>query len=263
MLTQLQKDSFARDGFLLVPQVLTPEQVAELRGTLQSLFARPSEERGVGDTGHILMDIYSRHPSLQWLLFHEPMLQALRDLLGEDFRALRESAAHFNNFGGWHKDTMAQEKAGRKFQWESDYLMVEAGFYLQDNSREFGGGLDVVPGSQAQSEQFAAEVPRIARWMGKKPAAKPIKDCFSVPNRAGDLVIFDFRINHRATPHQVKVLPPEREKLAIFMACSRNNSHVAAYHEFIGGRPGYEYLRDSAYPKELLQSAQARGVHLE
>src|SRR5262249_13566498 len=139
MLTTEQIKSFHKNGYVLVPNVLTAEQVALLRTGLKPKFDRPEAERYPGDSDGFLLDCFSRYPDLRWLLFHPPTLAVLRSLLGDDFVFLREAAAHRQNFGGWHKDTTSQESVGHMFQWLDDYLMVEIAYYLQDNSEEYGG----------------------------------------------------------------------------------------------------------------------------
>jgi Phytanoyl-CoA dioxygenase (PhyH) len=267
MITRKQKKSFAADGYLLVPGILSQEQVRSLREYLGPKFETPPEQRGKGDLDKVMLDIFSRNPSIRWLLFHEPTQQVLRGLLGDDFVVLREAAAHFELFGGWHKDTTSQERAGQRFQWDPGYLMVEVAYYLQDNSEEFGGGLDVQPGTHRQSDRYAtpAQDERNTKLRGVRNRLfgapdenqKPV----SVPSKAGDLVIFDFRLNHQATQRTSSNPPPERQKMAVFIACSSNSPHVQRYHDYLASRPDYVYLQGGfSYPEEFARDAEAHGV---
>jgi ectoine hydroxylase-related dioxygenase (phytanoyl-CoA dioxygenase family) len=268
MLSEEQRSRFHEDGFLVVPNVLTNDQVRSLRAALRPKFKLPEEQRRPGDTEYLLFDIFSRHSELRWLLFHAPTLSVLRSLLGDDFVVLREAAAHFEQFGGWHKDTTSQEREGRMFQWDNDYLMLEVAYYLQDNSPEYGGGLDVQPGSHRKPDLFAhpPSTPSrfgrfFKRWAGD--AADTAASVASVPRNAGDLVVFHFRMNHRATPRTREDAPEDRQKMAIFLACSRNNHHVKAYHDFIASRESYVYLKGGfAYPEDLLADCSLAGINL-
>jgi ectoine hydroxylase-related dioxygenase (phytanoyl-CoA dioxygenase family) len=265
MLTSDQIRGFHENGYLCVPGILTPNQVAELRAALRPKFEAPAEKRFLGDSDRYLFDVFSRHSDLRWLLCHEPMLEVLRDLLGDDFVVLREAAAHFQGFGGWHKDTSAQERDGQTFHKNPDYLMVEAGFYLQDNSAEFGGGLDVVPGSQREPDPFIRKPGLLARLLAKlrvRPLGYAPRHVLSIPSKAGDLVIFDFRVNHQATQPRNTDMPAANQKFAVFLACSRNNQYARAYNDYIATRPGYEYLTDFTYPADLIDTAQRHGVTL-
>jgi hypothetical protein len=287
MLVEVQRNKFNRDGYLLVPSVLSLAEVKKLREFLAPKFARPAEQRFPGDTENILFDLVGRYVETRWLLFHPQVVDTLRSLLGDHYAVLRETSAHHEIFAGWHKDTAAQEAAGHRFQWRDDFLMVEAGFYLQDNTDEYGGGLDVVPGShripdpvtkspaigyKAEEQTFVQKVAgRVKSAMKKvwgestakvEQKEEPLAGCVSVPSKAGDLLIFDFRINHRATPRRGSKPSRIPDKMAIFFPCSRNNEHVRAYQDFIASRKDYIYLQNFSYSEDFTRQAKAAGIVL-
>jgi hypothetical protein len=263
MITREQRKSFKSDGYLHVPGILNQEQVRSLREYLRSRFETPPQQRGKGDVASVMFDIFSRNPPIRWLLFHEPTRQVLRGLLGDDFVVMREASAHFELFGGWHKDTTSQERAGQTFQWDRDYLMVEVAYYLQDNSEEFGGGLDVQPGTHRKREHSTQDglLNKIRNRVFGAPDEHT--SSLSVPSKAGDLVIFDFRLNHQATQRTSSNPPPDRQKMAVFIACSRNTPHVQRYHDYIASRPDYEYLQGGfSYPEDFARDARAHGISM-
>jgi len=259
--------AFERDGYLLVSQAFSQAQVAELRSALTRIFDSPlqlaDQPKRPGPAAGVRMDICARYPELRWLLVHPPMLGALRSLLGDDFVFLPEMSAHDSGFGGWHKDTTAQEKAGLHFHWDPDYLMVEAAIYLQDNN-QFGGGLEAIPGSHRKPDRYVGNgLGFVDKVRDKLDALRLLPMGRSLPSRAGDLLLFDFRIDHRATyPRVDSPAPPEQRKLAIFFACSRNNRHAASYRDYISSRPDYGYMKDHRYPDELTKLAAERGISL-
>jgi hypothetical protein len=264
LLSHDQIEGFRRDGFVVQPSVLSQEEVTQLRAYLADRF--DSGEREPGDTDRVLHDVAARHSQVGRLLRNQKLLSTLRSLLGDDFVFLPEMAAHDSVYGTWHKDTSAQEAAGLDFQWTPDYLMVEAAIYLQDNG-EYGGGLDVIPGSHKQGDSYIH--PSLARKVFRKltryRGTEMPRNVYTIPNRAGDLVIFDFRIDHKAThptacsPDEV---PPQRRKLAVFFACSRDNEHVERYLDFIRQRPEYVYLNDRPPASELEDAAREQGFRL-
>jgi hypothetical protein len=273
MLSHEQIEQFHREGYIRVPNILTGEQVEELRAFFRPKFDRPADQILPGDTPNALSNIYNRYPEVRWLLFHGPTIEVLRSLLGDDYVVLRESSAHYNNFGAWHKDTSSQEKVGHMFHWKDDFLMVNLAFYLQDNSEQYAGGLDVEPGSHLTSDTFIKKRGKVYQALEGSVLHKAwfkvaggkdnsVKNFNSIPSKAGDLLIFHFRINHRATQPRNLAAAKERGKLAIFLAASRNNAHVEAYHEFINSRPDYGYLKDFSYDAEILERAKAAGLNL-
>ena len=294
MLTKEQIEQYHRDGYLLVPKVLTAEQVQCLRSFFRPKFDLPPEQRYPTDTGHWLLDVFCRYPKAHWLCFHEPTLEVLRALLGDDFVLYAfEGTVHLNWFGGWHKDTGTPERQGHTFFFDKDYEMLTVAYYLQDNGAEYGGGLDVEPGTHREPDLLIQppaplqrsflqrvwhQIDRSARrkyWEARKrhESWKPYvpTNVYSIPSKAGDLVLIDSRINHHATPSRCAtqdgfiargILPPEREKLAVFFGCSRNTRPAADYVNFIVGREDYPHLKSYSYPAELFEAAKRASVNI-
>lgn len=268
MLTQIQIEQFQRDGCLLIPGVLSKDHVRTLRAFfLPRLECVKHSTRLPGDSDGIMVDIFNRNPEISWLLFHQPTINILRSLLGPDFGVLRECCAHFNKFGRtWHKDTTGLERAGQKFQWDHDFMMVQVAYYLQDNSFEHGGGLDVVPGTHRKPDEFAATYgspPTVwARLRRRLLGDRSPGGAMSVPSRAGDAVIFDLRINHRATQRRKEPDSEDNKKIAVFIECSSNTRHVQGFHRFNQNQPNYPHLSGYEYSPELLSQARQAGISL-
>ncbi len=269
MYTNSRLDQFQRDGFICVPGVLTPEQVAQTRAFLLAIFDAPARHESdfdrKGDIGSVRMDCCARYPELRWLLLHPPLVGALRDLLGDDFVILPDIACHDSGYGDWHKDTNANERAGLYFHRESDFRMVECAVYFQDNTSEYGGGLDVVPGSHvlAKVNGRATLATRARRWLEAKVLRGRRRGAYSTPRRAGDLVLFDYRLDHKASWPRVKPVPPEHRKLAWFAGCSANNQHAASYTAYLRSRPDYNcILQPDRYPAEFVRDVEAQRLTL-
>lgn len=250
MLTQEQKHHFFHYGFLRIPGVLSQAEVAWLRDFALAKFNIPPHLRGPGDMAGYIFDIYSRYPEIRWVLLHDTINGVLRSLLGEDFAYLREVAIHKEGYGGWHRDSDSLEKAGHRFHYRDDCLLVQTALYFQDNTYMWGGGLDVIPGLH-QSAEHVATGPDYHHY-----------HAYSIPSRAGDLLLFNYRLPHRASPRRSPIVPRDHQKLAIFSACSTNTPYVQAYHDFIGQIPWYGYLKEFAYPADLIAEARAAGVSL-
>ena len=128
-------------------------------------------------------------------------------MLGEDFCFLPEMTAHHQGFGNWHKDTTSMEQDGEDFHRSPDFRMVQCAIYMQDQTERYGGGLDLVPGSHKGTDPTArggvgSFVYRLRRRVGGKVR--------TLPSRAGDLVVFDLRTDHRATEPQFRRRVPGR-----------------------------------------------------
>jgi hypothetical protein len=260
-----------KQGYICIPNVLSTEEVRTAREILIKIFAEKSEYEGdinqQAEIAKIYIDIFSRYKDLRWILFNPKMLEVLRGALGEDFIFIPETAIHDSGFGGWHKDTSSQEIAGQTFHWDDDFLMVQVGIYLQDNTAEYGGGLDVIPKSHKLSDRYAKKVkPTIGeklrnKLFNLKLVSNPYQ-AVTLPTKAGDMVVFNLKLDHKATHPKIKPVPDKNRKLSIFMVCSVNNKHARAYTDYINSRPDYHYLKGHKYPEELLQEAKKHAINL-
>jgi len=281
MLTAEQKKQFNDQGYLIIPNVLTRDQIRSLREFFRPKFDLPPDSRLPGDSDGYLFLPFSRYPEVRWLFFHEPMLQVLKSLFGERLAATPDDAVHLNGFGRWHRDTTSPELDGHRFHYEDDYLVVTVAYYLQDNTPEYGGGLDIQPGTHlARTDCFVAQ--RKERMQKAQPGVlqkawrklsgsketpgefelPDPKNVLSVPSKAGDLVVFDCRIHHRATPAREKTSSREHEKIAIFETYSRDNAHASASANYSRGRKDYLHLKDFSWPADFRKQAEAAGIRL-
>lgn len=259
--------TFLDQGFVVVPGVLTPDEVARARAYADEALDR-SAPRLPGDSDQFLTDLFARHPDMRWILFHPKALAVWRELLGDDFAVVREASVHRGFYAAkWHADVGSQERAGHFFHREPDYLMAQTAFYLQDDSEAYGGGLEVVPGSHRAGlppPQPTNVLARLRYKLGFEPRPFKPKGATRLWSNAGDMVLFDFRTWHRASPARALTPPPSRRKLAVFVTASRRNAYVDAYHDHLVSRGDIPHLLggDFAYPADLLSEAATHGVFL-
>lgn len=255
------RTQFDELGYVIVPGVLSSGDVSRLRSEVESRFDTPPDKRAPGDSEGFLFDVFNRHPELAWVLFLPSVTDALHSLFDNRPVLLRESVAQREQYGHWHKDTTSAERAGERFPLQNDLRFAELAFYLQDNDDQLAGGLEVAPGSHREPDEFARRG-LFDRALGKfRGGPRPPDTVVRVPSRAGDLVVFDFRLSHRATRTAVpRDLRPD--KIALFQAVSSRSPHVETYHRFLRGRPGYDYLEGYRWSDELVTAAERAGVLL-
>jgi len=262
-----KSEQLEKKGYVVLPNVLSADEVKSVRARLKEIFSKesifPGDLHANGKIGFVYADVFNRYPELNWIFQKEELLSGLRSLLGDDFVFLPESALHHAGYGGMHKDTNAQEKAGYTFHWDNDFNVVQVGIYLQDNHPEYAGGLDVIPGSNhvrwgVQPNKLASIIKRnwnrLARKIGLRSSQK------SLFTKAGDAAVFNLRTDHGATQPKVERIPDEFSKFAIFVVCSRNNKHAITYTNYIKSRGDYVYLKEYGYSQDFLRSAQRHGM---
>jgi hypothetical protein len=256
--------TFASDGYVVVPQLLAPDEVERY---LQRLESRSGRQRGDGSSagrGWTVPDGVTRHPEFWDVLVHERLLAVVRQLLGPDVRFLQHTDLHvgFSSFN-WHRDSVSRA-LGVGPDWdESDaaYLIVRVGLYLQSAGGAFKLGL--VPGTHRLADPRAVKarraVERKAGWWsharrlltGKVP---DVPGAEWVPAGAGDAVIFDPRVLHTGTP-------VDGAKYSMFVAFGVPNRHFEAharYYRFTRPDLGYEAMAPA-----LVQRLQAAGLYHE
>ena len=270
---QLAKDYF-ENGYVIVPAVLSAEEVAELRADLRPKFDRAVEDRNPGDTVQYLFDPFSHYEKTRKIILNPRALAVVTEILGARPALVREFAAQLKNYSGWHKDTTCLERAGVTYHWEKDFSFMTFTCYLQDNSEERGGGLDVAPGSWIWPDRYVDAKPRKetrpsfwAKLFGKKAdirndygyEIKSFDHFYTIPSKAGDLILFNRKIDHRAT---VNKTGEDYDKMGIFGSFSRNDKHLQSYHDFIGHRADYHYLKVLNYPTDLVETAAKAGLDI-
>src|SRR4028119_2212617 len=155
MLTEAQKSEYERVGAIVVPDVLSPEEVAELRGATDGFV-----ERARGLTAHDpvydLEDSHSaaeprvrrskaphlHHDAYGRLVRHPRIVAVLRDLWGPDIRfdtaKLNMKSAGFGAAVEWHQDWA--------FYPHTNDDLAAVGVMMDDMEEE-NGPLLIVPGS--------------------------------------------------------------------------------------------------------------------
>ena len=269
------KKFFDEQGFALFPGVFSDEEIARLRASLAALFNAPSLHEDDWDDGDyiraIRFDLFNRNPDLAWAGVHPKVMDALRGILGPELAMVPESAAHYRGFGTWHKDTTSQERAGLSFHYEPEYCMVECAIYLQDNDPDYGGGLDVVPGSHLMEyDPFLSKPSRLRRLRDRirgsvdNAQTEASSQAFSIPSKAGDFVFFNKRLIHRSTPCRGSNVTSEREKYAVFFVAGPASrlSDLKQYTAFIQSRADYAYLQDYRLDPEFEEQCAQAGVLL-
>jgi hypothetical protein len=245
-------ERFERDGYVLVRDALDIPTVRELRRTFLPVFE--------------LTDARVLHDALLAFkrvrdAFEAPKVQyTLATLLGSPFVAPPYSSVAYNGFGVFHTDTTGAEMAGQTFHRSPDFRLVTAALYLQDNTRTLGGGITLVPGSHRQPDPYPVLTrdkharrqlvtgsrwrQAVKRWSGgwlydwNAPFASA-EGAIDIASRAGDLVVWDVRIVHRATPAHGLA-----SKLALFFMAARDTAVIRGpYLDYVCSLPENPFLR--------------------
>lgn len=298
-------DSFEKNGFYLFKNVYTLNEIKTFRKACEKLINEPSIS-DIGDTSHIKGDVFHRSKVIRELFFTEKLIKNIEQVLGENFHILPEISVMKSQFGRWHKDTTSIELFGHDFHKHDEFRIVNVAIYCQDNT-EYGGGLDIVPGSHKESdlytefyrkeseeyekgkketvilpesskskksafnflkrviEFFLRRTPIIKKhFIPKNVFEHPLdssdvkQDKLRIPTKAGDVVIFDLRLDHKASWPTIQIEDSNKHiKYAFFAICGRNNAETVRYREYLNERSekqeAYAYLKNYQLSDHLIE----------
>jgi ectoine hydroxylase-related dioxygenase (phytanoyl-CoA dioxygenase family) len=187
MLSESQKNSFERDGFLVVPDLIPIDLISAMRAEAEVMVrAEPSDVHRRTWHERALF----RRSVFRKLLDVSPLIDSAAALIGDDVQLLALDlllvrAGHGNI--GWHRDVgFVSDKT----------LSMNTGIYLQDLTDAIGP-LQVWPGSHRRTD-----------WA---PVNNHVADAIKVNAKAGSAVFFDAALWHSASPNT-----SSRDRLAIF-----------------------------------------------
>src|SRR5689334_21710912 len=188
-LTAEEKDRLDRDGFLPLPNILTPEQVKRFGARLDELTQLEGENAGKEvhqEAGTIrLSDLVNKDPIFEVCFTHPRVLAAIDHVLNGD---LKLSSLNFRaalpGFGlqSLHADWGSAVAPGNYVVYNSIWLL--------DDFTESNGATRVVPGSQ-RSGKMAKEA------MADPTQPQPGEVLLTAP--AGTVVIFNSHTWHGGT----------------------------------------------------------------
>ena len=300
-------ENFDKNGFVLFKNVLTPEEVAIFRGECERIV---EQEKIIsqGDNDYLRNNILVRSDIVRDIFLQEKVINVIKKICGDDFCILPEVSIMRSQYGGWHKDTTSVEIFGYDFHKTPDFRVVNVAIYCQDNG-DYGGGLDVVPGSHKIVDSFVEyyrkqendalnkKEPVISSIVAIKTAIKDFlktskilpekyfkkstknkvsypldvndtKDGkYKIPSKIGDIVIFDLRMDHKASWPKSEFDPLSvPTKYAFFAICGANNDATVSYKNYLLKRSetqdSYKYLLDYEIPSTIREFADKNKINI-
>ena len=209
MLTESQKAEYARVGAIVVPDVLTPEEVAELR-TVTDGFVERARSLTTHDAIYDLEDSHSpkqprvrrikaphlHHPAYARLARHPGIVAVLQALWGPDIRfdtaKLNMKSAGFGAAVEWHQDWA--------FYPHTNDDLAAVGIMMDDMEAE-NGPLLIAPGShQGPVFDHHAEG-RFCGAMDPSRREADFANAMPLLGRAGSITVHHVRAVHGSAPN--------------------------------------------------------------
>ncbi|HAC63827.1 MAG TPA: hypothetical protein DCF68_09880 [Cyanothece sp. UBA12306] len=174
------------DGYMVIRNVFSAKEISSLRKTVKNHF---KNQGLLANSGLTQPNAAVEVSDLGWLFYHPKILDVMRQLLGqEDIMFTSHCDIHCRTLSAWHKDDGMGVMEGGYFGFpaydKEDCRVYKVALYLQDHAQNIGG-LTVRKGSHKFAEVDKGEE-------------------VYIKTKAGDIVVFDVRLNHTG---QQDILP--------------------------------------------------------
>lgn len=256
-----RREQFEQQGYLIVRQVFTTDEVGQLR---QAAYAHRDrqQQRGlvaqVKQAASVKGDLLSKD-GLGWLIYDTRIVNITTDLLGDTPVYFSDSTYQIGTgTRGFHRDNIDRYQFGQGADWDGAYPLIRFGVYLQDHDTYSGG---------------------IRFKTGTHQAANGA-DVFA-DTRAGDIVVWNMRTLHSGNARRLKGLTnlplhiglenrlpdflfreQQGERVSLFFSYGLEGKHLDRYVEqHIQKRADMqENVRLSDYSPETLRAAEQNKV---
>lgn len=219
--TESHVSEFVERGYTIVRNAVSADAVEAIRAECER-FRRSRQTDG----GAEMSSLEFARSDFAEIPFSKACTEPLAALLGSDFviypnytmRADRQTSWHVDNGFLYHNDRDDGE-VGR-------VIHAQCIVYLQDNHPDYGGGLQVLPGSHRL--QFRRLRERQLETKIEPGAKRNLAAPVSLASRAGDLVIFNGWLMHRSSQGRAR---SPHHKFSLFWSTS--NFHPIAITAFV------------------------------
>ncbi len=191
-----EKQFLDEEGYLPLPDMITPAQVTSFRDRVEEIIRAEGEDAGeeVGqEAGSIrLSDLINKDPMFDLCYTHPRLLAAIRHVLTSDFK-VHSLNCRFplpgQGFQALHMDWAPSNRQEQQRFQTGEYFVANSLWLLDDLSEE-NGATRLVPGSH-RFKKTPAEM--------KQDPEKPHPDEMVVTARAGTVVVFNAHTWHGGT----------------------------------------------------------------
>ncbi len=256
-----RQTQFAQQGYLVVRDVFTPDEVAQLR---QSAYEHRNRQQSLGLVAQVKQaasvkgDLLSKD-GLGWVIYDARIVAIATEILGDVPTYFADSTYQIGTgTRGFHRDNIDRHQFGQGADWDDAYRMIRFGVYLQDHDA-YSGGIRFKAGSHR---------------------ANGGTDVFA-DTRAGDVVLWDLRTLHSGNARRLKGLTnlplhvglenrlpnflfreQQGERVSMFFSYGLANKHLDRYVAQHVIKRMAENVRLSDYAPETLQQAEQNKVNV-
>ena len=209
------KDFFSKNGYVVMKNLISKKTIETVRKEASLLFEKYKDFT-------LTPTQFLNLPSASDSIVSDKAVDYIKSIVGKSYCMQPNYTIRKDLYIGWHCDD--EFSKGNLFE---DCLtdmpeFLQCNIYLQDNHTIFGGGIDVYAKSHHLFHQ-----------QKKAIIDKNTNNYISIKTKAGDMLIFDYRIVHRSS--QPKVSSP-LDRLAIQWTISLSENFSKKYLYYLLNR---------------------------
>ncbi len=268
-LTTLQIDQFNCDGYLLIKNAFSKEEIEQIRQQVRSVISREPLDQSA--RYKITVGDLAAKPELAHLTFDPRFIEIAKAILGPRLVYFGESNVMIGALSrGFHRDN-ADRNSPEGLDWIQPYQVIKFGIYCQDHARH-SFGLKVRKGSHLVEDFIPG------KYSDKVGRGK----IYNIPSETGDLLVWSFKIAHSANFVRMKFLPSltldpqwewkipkilqlseERERIVVFNAFGSPDPSLDRYIAYYVKRGDFtEHWKRSRYDQALQRQAETLNIEI-
>jgi hypothetical protein len=260
---------FNKNGYLLLNDCFSETEIENLRKKIKKISNNNKNT-------YLLTSLCLKEKEIYETIFNKRLVEAYKEIIQEEVYLIPELHVQINQFpnnsrSGWHYDGQSERKNAYLKAINRKFFRV--GIYLQDNSLNYGGGIDII-----KSDLFK-KIPFKINNLIEKKIINFYSLFFSktIQSKKGSVVFFDSRLPHKGTypkknmydknfqdKYTIYFQVGNREHCKYFLKNSiertfqgYNNVNVATYF--------LDYLKlkfPSEYPSEFVNMLNLNNINL-
>lgn len=230
---------FLKNGFTIYKNVLEERLISELREEIRIEFK--SLQKNHMFTRNIL-----NNPKISKIPFLKSVNDCVKDTF-DNFTIIPIYSLTQNlHSPKWHRDSQSAGKYSSHL-YDKDYQVSKCGIYLQDDSLDWGGGLEIIPkshkaGPLGYKPFWKFNIKQDFRISELQMKAQQLRDDYFLRKKrlflnAGDLIIFHGNLLHRASQpsrplssnYTLSDIEPSVVKYMYQWEVSPQNDHLQKY----------------------------------
>ena len=189
---------FKKNGFILFNSGLNAKKIEEIRKIILNNIKD-------GEKKELYIDYAIENKEIFDLFFLPNIVRKLRELSSEIFYLadLNIQINQINNKGknkGWHIDANFENYLKQQYLFSTDYRFYKVGIYFQENTLQFGGGIDIKKkGHKAFKNLGKVKLNNLYRTSYNYLTDLIPFNKKRIPIKSGEVLIFDSRLPHASS----------------------------------------------------------------